>query len=141
MFGSGIRGDAQAGRHRHYVENAALVDAAIHKGRVSSTLYPAPKYLHSQHSRSPADAAQEARRLLADANRDLRAVTYTVQGHGGYTGPIYGINRMATVNDDTADVHEDMLITELTFRGDRAGGQVTELTFSPDGAIQLLPES
>lgn len=140
VLASSTRGDAIPSRLRAPVGNAALNDPVATGGTVADPLGmpPCPRYVRSEWARTPAECEQEAARMLADLNAELRRYELTVDGHA-QRGVIYDVNRMAGVNDDTAQTHEDMLTVDVVFRGDRQNGQTTSLTLVPRNAITLTP--
>ena len=139
VSGDAIRGDSAAARSRSVVTNDGLATTQNLR-RIADVLLPSPRYLKSDHARSPNDALQEARALIAERNAHLRECEYTVQGHG-QGGSIYALNQMSTVRDDTCGVRENMLVHALTFQGSKRHGQTTTVTLGPVGQVVMVPQS
>jgi prophage tail gpP-like protein len=109
---------------------------------VENPLPTQPLHLHSERARSAATGAQEAKRTLAKAMQDFRAVEITVRGHGREVNNerrLFAPNTMCHVRDALTSMDEDMLITGVEFMCSRASGQETKLTLGTKGAISLDP--
>ncbi len=149
VFAGSSRGDNLSERQRSEVENGSLTASAINRGFVVDEPPPQPRYMRSTRAKTVAAAAQEASRVIADANRSFRTVTLTVRGHGQRVNGVptlYSANTVARVFDsvttdaDGNPLDEDMLITRVTFRRTRAAGTTTELTLVPRGAVTVTPD-
>lgn len=134
------RGDQPGQRIQHVATNAELARWP----EVRNPLPPHPRWLDARRCRTPAAAAQETRRQISEGMAHWREYTCVVQGHGqtvdGATR-LYSLNTMAHVKDHESGLDEDMLITDVEFRGSRGEGQTTALTLGTRGAIVVLPEA
>jgi prophage tail gpP-like protein len=147
------RGDSVSARTETINDNGVFNDTPgaerINRGFVSVPARPQPRHIKSQRARTIQAGLQEGSRVLADAMAKFRVYECTVQGHGqpGADGrlTLYAVNTMCRVYDELcagptgAPLDEEMLITKVTFNGDRRGGQTTVLEMVPKGAIVLEP--
>jgi prophage tail gpP-like protein len=137
VFADSPRGDATAARLARRVENDRI------GGPGFSFIVPAqPHYLLSSRARSVAEAQREATRVIGDANRTLDVYRCVVQGHGQESNGqmhLYVPNELARVRDDLLGREMDGLLTRVVLKGARAGGQTSELTIVPRGAIKVSP--
>lgn len=123
-----------------------VVNDRLDPDLVVHPLPPQPRYLHSKRARTPDGIKAEAQRVLAQAMARHRVVTVTVQGHGQVVEGamrLYTLNTMARVDAPDCGVtglHDDMLITAVTFRGSRSDGQTTTLRLVPKGSIVVEPQ-
>jgi len=143
------RGDNVSARQRSEVFNGSLTTRSINRGFVVEEPPEQPRHMRSTRAKTLTAAAQEASRVIADANRTFRTVTLKVRGHGQVVDGVpllYAANTIARVFDSVCTdsegnpLDEDMLITKVTFKRTRAAGTTTELTLVPRGAVRLDPD-
>lgn len=134
VFGHSAVTSRQDARHRAVVDNPVL------SNRLVAQPHPArPKYIRDPRARTPQQATQRGRRELARAMQDLDVYEGTVQGFA-QGGRLWTINTLARVDDEITDVHNEGLITQVTFSRSRQGGHTTKLRLVPRGAIVCEPD-
>jgi prophage tail gpP-like protein len=115
-------------------QSDGVTDAAIRQGRQLVLL-----------SESPSSKTQNSKRATWEANiRRARGRVYsvTVLGyrHGGFTGPLWNINELVTVQDDFAGIDAQMLVNTVAFNFDESGRTTTLSLVEKDAYTLALAE-
>lgn len=134
VFGHSAHASREDARHRAEVENDRLTGA-----RFAEVSQSRPWYRRDPRARTPQQATQRARRLLADANASLDVYTCTAQGFG-QGRRLFAANAMARVDDDESGARGDWLVTQVAMTRSRARGTTTSLRLVPKNALLIEPD-
>jgi hypothetical protein len=94
--------------------------------------------LHDRMARTREQVQAVAFRAIWDRLKETLTYRCTVRGHTDPdTGAIYAIDTIADIQDEVADVNEQMWIYRRTLRYSKAGGAETDLECWRIGAYQL----
>lgn len=130
----------QDAKARTVVENTKLEHRLVVP---RADLPPRPRYLNAKQARTAAGARKLAERAIAQAMEDFVTYEAVVQGHAVSGAPdarLWAVNTTARVKDIVHNLDETMLVTRVSFRGDRSGGTTTQIRCVPRGMIAVVPD-
>lgn len=97
-------------------------------------------YLHDEQSQTLDHLENYVRREMSLLQRKALQVHYTVQGHGQSTPnglAIWSVDTIVEVNDELANMHENLFVLGRTFVKSRGGGTTTRLELIRQHTIEF----
>jgi prophage tail gpP-like protein len=119
-----------------YVIGPADLDGEVSPLALNPYPRAKPLYLFDAEARDPENLKNFVMREMATRQRTSISCSYEVAGHS-QNGVTWTVDTIVSVEDDVADIHEDMWIESVTFSKDRGQGTRTHLQLIRPYTLQL----